>query len=377
MQPARRRCPWRLNRLAVCRSSTALITLDVMRKSLFLLAFSLFVMLLLGLAVEGAASVWTKWQAAGLPPPVREVLHCEYDPDLGWRHMANKHAADIYGPGISLRTNGQHMRGVRDHAFEDSAGTYRVLCLGDSFTMGYGVNDDETYPALLAKQHPSIETINMGLGGYGVDQCYLWYERDGTKFDVDVLLFALIVGDFFRMNPDGNVANIPKPVMQLVDGMPVAINTPVTNILAAPDVMTRLARVWQTSSFYALVPKSFAAPPAATGSVDQHYFAPIALRIFEVLRDRSRQRGQLFVIALLPVFEDIPQPKLALIDDWLRPALAERGIPFVDLRPAFRAVLASSLPEHFAQGHYSQQGNLVAARALHAALQGLDPECPR
>jgi hypothetical protein len=348
-----------------------------MRRLLLRLGLSVLVTLLLVLALEGGASVWAKWQVAGLPPPVREVSHCEYDPDLGWRHIANKYVPDLYGPGIGLHTNGQHMRGTRDHELAKPEGKYRILCLGDSFTMGYGVGDDESYPAQLTQQNASIDAINMGLGGYGLDQCYLWYERDGTKFAVDVLLFTFIVGDFFRMNADGNVANVPKPVLRLVNGDPVAVNVPVTNILAAPPFGTRMLRVWQTSCLAALLPTTLAAPNLAPGASAEQQFAPVSLRIFEILRDQSRQRGQLFVLAWLPVLEEVAPPRHELIDGWLRPALEQRGIAFLDLRPAFRQVEKSELVEYFTQGHYSKRGNLLAARALLDGIRALDPKCPR
>jgi hypothetical protein len=347
-----------------------------MRKFLFRLSLSLLVTCVLVAAIEGAASLWLKWSESGLPPAVREASHCEYDPELGWRHVANKQVRDLYGAGLHLRTNGQHMRGESDHALADTAGKYRILCLGDSFTMGYGVADDETYPVCLAQQHPTIETLNMGLGGYGLDQCWLWYLRDGVKFDVDLLLFTFIVGDFFRMNPNGNVADIPKPILELVNGDPVAINVPVTNILV-PGFGMRLSRMWQASSLASLLPRTLAAPSIAPSEAPQQRFAPIALRMFEILRDRSQQRGQRFVMALLPVMEEVWLDRIELIDGWLQPALAERGIPFLDLRPAFRQVAKSELSDHFTQGHYSKRGNLVAARALFDGLLTVDPECPR
>ena len=251
-----------------------------MRKAILRLGFSAFVAMLLVLAIKGGISLWQKWQIAGQPPAVREVSHCEYDPDLGWRHVANKYVPDLNGPGLGLRTNGQHMRGLRDHALEDNADKYRILCLGDSFTMGYGVADDETYPAMLGQLHPSLDTINMGLGGYGVDQCYMWYQRDGAKLQVDVLLFTLIVGDFFRMNPLGNVADIPKPVLELVDGNPVAINTPVQNILV-PPFGTRLVRLWGQTALASLLPRTLAAPPMEPAASQQY---PQAVRAVEAGR---------------------------------------------------------------------------------------------
>ncbi len=347
-----------------------------MRKLFLRLGLFAFVTILLVLSLEGGANLWAKWQVAAQPPAVREALHCEYDPELGWRHIANKHVPDLYGVGLGLRTNGQHMRGARDLNFKDTEGKYRILCLGDSYTMGYGVADDETYPAFLAQQHASVETVNMGLGGYGIDQCYLWHQRDGRKFDVDVLLFAFITGDFFRMNPDGNVADIPKPILDLVDGNPVAMNIPVMNILE-PGFGTKLTRLWQTSALAGLLPTTLAAPAMSSAAVGQERFAPIALRIFEILRDQSRQRGQVFVLALLPVEGEVHQARLEIIDGWLRPALEQRGIAFLDLRPAFQALLKSELAEHFTVGHYSKRGNLVAARALIDGIRALDPKCPR
>lgn len=347
-----------------------------LKRTLLGLTVALFVTGGLVLSLEGGASFWTKWQASGALPPVKEVSHCVYDPDLGWRHAPSKSVPDLYGNGIGLTTNSQQLRGLGDYALEDSDDRYRILCLGDSFTMGYGVGDEDTFPALLSQQHKAIDTINMGLGGYGLGQCYMSYERDGMKFDVDVLLFAFIIGDFYRMNPLGNVADMGKPVLELVDGEPVAINTPVVNLLETPGIRTRLGRVWQTSELNGLIPKTLAAP-AASANVNGQAFAPIALRIFEILRDQSEQRGQLFVLAMLPTQAEVPKKRLPIIDEWLKPELKKRGIPMIDLRPAFQKVPKSELPAHFTVGHYSRRGNLVAAKAMVAGVRALDPNCPR
>lgn len=41
------------------------------------------------------------------------------------------------------------------------ANEYRILCLGDSFTFGLGVNDNETYPRIL-EQILRQKTLNLG-----------------------------------------------------------------------------------------------------------------------------------------------------------------------------------------------------------------------
>ena len=52
----------------------------------------------------------------------------------------------------------------------------KILAVGDSFTAGSGVKDNETWPAILEK---IIETkvYNAGAGGWGVDQMYLRAEN--------------------------------------------------------------------------------------------------------------------------------------------------------------------------------------------------------
>jgi hypothetical protein len=350
-----------------------------LKRTLMGLTVSLIITSGLVLSLEGGASIWSKWLATGELPPVKEISHCVYDPDLGWRHAPNKHVPDLYGNGVGLTTNSQQLRGTGDYALQDSDDRYRILCLGDSFTMGYGVNDEDTFPALLDQQHPAIDTINMGLGGYGLDQAYMSYRRDGTKFDVDVLLFSFIIGDFFRMNPLGNVADMGKPFLKLVDGDPVAINTPVVNLLDAPPFGTRVSRTWQTSCLAGLIPKSLDAPDAANpaaGATEQP-FVPVSLRIFEILRDQSKERGQVFALVMLPTQGEVPRKRLPLIDNWLIPALKKRGIPMIDLRPAFKKVPKTELPGHFTMGHYSKRGNMVAAKAMLEGLRKLDPNCPK
>lgn len=38
----------------------------------------------------------------------------------------------------------------------------------------------------------------MGRAGYGIDQAYLWYPRDGMRLEHDALIFAFISEDFRR-----------------------------------------------------------------------------------------------------------------------------------------------------------------------------------
>jgi hypothetical protein len=68
-----------------------------------------------------------------------------------------------------------------------------VLVLGDSYVWGFGATQEELFTERQVYRTDD-ELINGGVSGYGTDQEYLFYLREGQKFDVDevVLAFTLI-----------------------------------------------------------------------------------------------------------------------------------------------------------------------------------------
>lgn len=118
------------------------------------------------------------------------------DPALGWalrpgydsRMMAA--AADVAivygGPGAAERA----AAAAHEPAwFTVDAGGFRgppgagpvgVLCVGDSVTMGNGVRDAETWPALLGALRPGLgRVVNAGVGGWDSAQVLLDLRRRG------------------------------------------------------------------------------------------------------------------------------------------------------------------------------------------------------
>ena len=163
-----------------------------------------------------------------------ERIHTEHDPLLGWINKPNVDIRNIYGPGKHLRTNSQRFRNDVDFPTAVVPGRRRWICSGDSFTFGYGVGNAHCWCALLSARLPNVECVNMGQGGYGVDQAFLWYLRDGVKVEHDVLVFAFITGDFPRMvevDPTG----YPRPLLDIVNRQIVTKNVPVPQ----PSFMAR------------------------------------------------------------------------------------------------------------------------------------------
>ncbi len=94
-----------------------------------------------------------------------------------------------------------------------------VMTIGDSFTFGMGVEDDETFGALLGDIRGGT-ALNGGLPGTGVPDLVDWYERHGRRLAPEVLLLAVFVGnDLADARPD-------RGDIRIVDGLVTPADTP-------------------------------------------------------------------------------------------------------------------------------------------------------
>ncbi len=74
----------------------------------------------------------------------------------------------------SIRTNSSGFRDDREFS-KEKGDAYRIFGLGDSFTFGWGVEQDQTYLSLLRRKLENelgrkVEAFNLGVWGYGTIQ---------------------------------------------------------------------------------------------------------------------------------------------------------------------------------------------------------------
>ena len=72
------------------------------------------------------------------------------------------------------------------------------MVLGDSYTFGDQVSDNETYPYYLLQMLPNTEVINFGIHGYGNDQMLLYLKEEGVKYSPDVVILGFVGDDMNR-----------------------------------------------------------------------------------------------------------------------------------------------------------------------------------
>jgi hypothetical protein len=346
-----------------------------------LLAVGLGLLLLEGLASAGMFVYDVLFKSEGA---IAERTHTQYDEQIGWVSVPNGKFVDLYGAGGTLTTNAQGFRGAEEITPQVPSGKVRVLCSGDSYTLGYGVGDEATWPHELSQIVPQFQTVNLGQGGYGIDQSFLWFRRASEGLSYDVHVFAFIDDDFARMQVD-NFSGYGKPLIRwrenpqqqvelVVENVPVPRSgywspwlTQNSKLLRQVRLITLWDRVWE----------GMRGPVEQRATMDVNSAISAALVIFQSAAQIDQQRQAVTLFAYLPREVDYGK------EMWLRPILREemarRGLLYVDVAEALSKVPAEQVKTLFlrpdevdfpgAAGHYTAAGNRFVAEVLAAKLR--------
>jgi lysophospholipase L1-like esterase len=119
---------------------------------------------------------------------------------------------------ISYRFNALGGRG-REYAIPPPDSTVRLLVLGDSYTLGIGVREEDTFASQLerllnerAKRSGSpqhYEVINAGVSGYGTRDERQFYQNSASKYKPDLVLLVMIWNDDQNYLDDSERAFVP------------------------------------------------------------------------------------------------------------------------------------------------------------------------
>jgi hypothetical protein len=348
------------------------------------LVAALAVSLLTFVVIEGASSVaifffqlFKRESLAGERP-----AYVRYDPELGWTSKPNVAIPNMYGKGIYFHTNARGFRGVREVTDDPPPRKVRVVCSGDSFTMGHGVDDDHTWCHLIGTIDPRLETINMGQSGYGLDQAFLAYRRDGAKLGADVHLFAFIGQDVYRMLRNG-FFGYGRPVLAVRDGRLIVENTPVPERpWFAPALIPVAPAVRQLRTFQ-LVSRARWRLSGETNVDGEGAVAKLTLEVFEKLVQMADEVQGVLVIVYLPEREEClgGWPTGYRMGLLAKQAALSLGVQLIDLTQECQALGAEDVEALFihknevddpnAAGHYSALGNEFVAQAILRKLADL------
>ncbi|MEJ2671460.1 MAG: GDSL-type esterase/lipase family protein [Deltaproteobacteria bacterium] len=176
------------------------------RSVLFKIIGVFFSLLVAFALAEGAVRLFAPQEVG----PVRFACN----PQLGEIPVPGQHGAR-HLPGVFTFTysnNSLGWRGSREYPIAKQT-RYRLLFLGDSFTYGTGVDDDQTFAAqvekILTADRVSVEVMNAGDPGKGTDYALKLFDTVGRKFHSDLTILCFFCNDF-QDNARAEYYNIDK-----------------------------------------------------------------------------------------------------------------------------------------------------------------------
>lgn len=155
--------------------------------------------------------------------PIRDVgpSFTTFDPEFGKR-LKSGFAATRITPEFTMRfsTNSLGFRGPEPNGPPQRP----ILFLGDSFTMGYGVNDGEEFPALigraLAERGVEIPVVNAGIGDSGNGRWLKFLRLHGGDYNPHLIVLQLMANDFSDNAQEGLFALTEQDTLQALPVQP-------------------------------------------------------------------------------------------------------------------------------------------------------------
>ena len=120
-----------------------------------------------------------------------------YKPGVAFSHVYDvSRGAGHLGPDgrVDYRISSRGFRGV-DVPDEVPPGVRRILCLGDSFTFGEGVRENDAWPLQLERLLPGTQVINAGIQGSDLDREGLLLFLYGRRFKPAVVVIGFFMND--------------------------------------------------------------------------------------------------------------------------------------------------------------------------------------
>lgn len=133
---------------------------------------------------------------AGAAYTFRTMIQPTADPAVPYRLKPN---LDGRFAGKAFTTNSHHMRSP-EVALAKPAGTIRLAGLGDSVGFGWGVGQDETYLAVLARLLAAggrrVQQLNFACPSYNTAVETAVYQRMARPFKPDLAVMLFVANDF-------------------------------------------------------------------------------------------------------------------------------------------------------------------------------------
>jgi len=282
-----------------------------------------------------------------------------YDSSKGWITKPNLRDMRVFLTKV-LNTNSKGFRGKREYSYAKDPNKVRILILGDSFTFGEGVSDNETYAYYLQEMLPDAEVINMGVHGYGHDQMLVLLREEGIKYKPDIIILGFLAMDMPRNILE--FKDYAKPKFVLTNGKLKLTGTPVSR---PEDILkwdwTRFRTFELFSILYHRLTRSSVAMKEKKEVITRAILAE-----FITLADSVRATP---ILVYLPCGDEILDPTPTVQDERFLLSMRQTSdkVRCFSIRPYFAEKIAKGAKVR-TQGHWGPESHFIAAEAIKRYL---------
>jgi len=273
----------------------------------------------------------------------RELKEASPDPRLGHEHRANVKAVL---QSVTIRTNHWGLRGSEVTEMP-AAGTRRILVLGSSIALGWGVEEDQVVSGLLNRKFAAagqrVEVLNGGVGNYNAERYVERFLARLAPLQPTDLLILAFVRDGEELSQGGG-------------------NVLLRNSELAATAWVALSHLFMKTGAASLVDhyQRIYAPGSPALAVMKTEFGRLAAY--------ARQHGIRVTMAMVPDTHGLTDYPLGFVHDVFAQTAHESGFAYIDLLPAFRGLAPEDIYAMPGDPHPNARGHALMADAIYGVL---------
>ncbi len=259
------------------------------------------------------------------------------DPALGHEHIPGRSAKL---QGVVIRINSLGMRGpdvdLNDHSKK------RILFLGSSNTLGWGVPEEKTLPAIIQREsNDKAVVFNGGIGNYNAARYVTLFEKRFLGLKCDTVVINCFVRDAELLEPGGGnfFLRHSELAVLLFHLYHLRMNSSAGGI---GNLVEHYRKIYRHDS------PGFQEMQAA----------------FDRLQNLSRQQGFRIILTMIPDVHQINPYPFTFAHEEMQKIASKHGWTFLDFTPALSRVPATDLWAMPGDPHLNSKGHEIMAKTL-------------
>jgi lysophospholipase L1-like esterase len=262
--------------------------------------------------------------------------------DLGHEHIKN---ASALLQSVNIRTNEWGLRGAAVPPRDPN--TRRILVLGGSITLGWGVPEQDTMTerlaSMFAQNGQKVEVLNAGIGNYNAERYVELFLRDLTGLQPSDIVVHYFLRDAEKLDPGGG--NIVLRNSELA----------VTFWIATTRLLGKTGERSLVDHYKEVYAETNPGFRAMQNSLRK-------------LAEYAKGKGIRLYLAMTPDVHNLAHYEFGFIHQTMRRIAERDGYVYIDLLPAFGTLSPEQVWAMPGDPHPNGTGHELMAKALYPAL---------